>query len=57
MENEMETHSSILAWKIRWTEKPGGVQSMESQESDMTEPLNHHHQDIKIPIESLGSLG
>ena len=53
----METHSSILAWKIRWTEKPGGVQSMESQESDMTEPLNHHHQDIKIPVESLGSLG
>ena len=24
-------HSSILAWKIPWTEKPGGLQSMESQ--------------------------
>ena len=28
MEEEMATHSSILAWKIAWTEKPGGLQSM-----------------------------
>ena len=27
-EKEMETHSSILAWKIPWTEEPGGLQSM-----------------------------
>ena len=27
----MTTHSSILAWKIPWTEKPGSLQSMESQ--------------------------
>ena len=27
----MVTHSSILAWKIPWTEEPGGLQSMESQ--------------------------
>ena len=27
----MATHSSILAWKISWTEEPGGLQSMESQ--------------------------
>ena len=27
----MATHSSILAWEISWTEKPGGLQSMESQ--------------------------
>ena len=26
----MATHSSILAWKIPWTEEPGGLQSMES---------------------------
>ena len=26
---EMATHSSILAWEIPWTEKPGGLQSME----------------------------
>ena len=28
LEKEMETHSSILAWKIPWTEEPGGLQSM-----------------------------
>ena len=28
LEEEMATHSSILAWKIPWTEEPGGVQSM-----------------------------
>ena len=27
----MATHSSILAWKISWTEEPGGLQSMGSQ--------------------------
>ena len=27
LEEEMATHSSILAWKIPWTEKPGGLQS------------------------------
>ena len=31
LEKEMETHSSILAWKIPWTEEPGGLQSMGSQ--------------------------
>ena len=31
LEKEMATHSSILAWKIPWTEKPGGLQSMGSQ--------------------------
>ena len=30
-EEEMTTHSSILAWKIQWTEEPGGLQSMRSQ--------------------------
>ena len=28
LEKEMVTHSSILAWKISWTEEPGGLQSM-----------------------------
>ena len=31
VEKQMETHSSILAWKISWTEEPGGLQSMGSQ--------------------------
>ena len=30
-EKEIATHSSILAWRISWTEEPGGLQSMESQ--------------------------
>ena len=36
MEKEMSTHSSILAWRIQWTEESGRLQSMESQELDMT---------------------
>ena len=31
LEEEMATHSSILAWGIPWTEEPGGLQSMGSQ--------------------------
>ena len=31
LEKEMATQSSILAWRIPWTEEPGGLQSMESQ--------------------------
>ena len=31
LEKEMAMHSSILAWKISWTEEPGGLQSMGSQ--------------------------
>ena len=33
----MATHSSILAWRIPWTEEPGGLQPMGSQESGRTE--------------------
>ena len=36
LEKEMATHSSILAQRIPWTEEPGRLQSMGSQESDMT---------------------
>ena len=31
LEEEIATHSSILAWEIPWTEEPGGLQSMRSQ--------------------------
>ena len=31
LEKEMATHSSILGWETPWMEKPGGLQSMESQ--------------------------
>ena len=36
LEKEMAMHSSVLAWRIPWTEKPGGLESMGSQESDTT---------------------
>ena len=35
LEKKMATHSSIFAWGIPWTEEPGGLQSKESQRSDM----------------------
>ena len=31
LKKELATHSSILAWRIPWTEEPGGLQSMGSQ--------------------------
>ena len=38
LEKEMATHSSILAWKIPWTEEPGGLHiSWRCKESDTTE--------------------
>ena len=36
LEKEMATLSSILAWRIPWTEEPGGLQSMGSRELDTT---------------------
>ena len=36
LEKEMATHSTILAWRIPWTEGPGRLQSMVSQELDTT---------------------
>ena len=42
LEKEIATHSSILAWKIPWTEEPGRLQYSPwgSKESDMTEQLS-----------------
>ena len=44
LEKEIATHSSILAWRIPWTEEPGRLQTMESQELDMTYWLNDKDQ-------------
>ena len=41
LKEEVATYSTILAWRIPWTEEPGGLQSTGSQESDTTERLNH----------------
>ena len=44
LEKEMATHSSILAWRIPWTEEPGGLLFMGSQSTERlsvhTQPLN-----------------
>ena len=43
LEEEMATHSSILAWKIPWTEEPGGLYSQWGhKESDMTACTHMH---------------
>ena len=39
----MVTDSSILAWRIPWTEEPSRLQSMGSQSQDMTEVTAHTH--------------
>ena len=50
----MATCSSILAWKIPWTEKPGGLQSMGHKESEMTE--HTHSVTIRTPSSVLSKL-
>ena len=42
LEEEIATHSSILTWRIPWTEEPGGLQSVGHKESDTTEWLSMH---------------
>ena len=42
LENGMATHSSILAWRIPWTEEPGGLESIRSQR-DMTNTFASFH--------------
>ena len=42
LEKGMATHSSILAWKIPWTEEPNGLQSIESQSQTQLKQLSMH---------------
>ena len=39
LEKEMATHSNILAWRIAWTDKPGGLQSMGLQRVGQDTPV------------------
>ena len=39
----MATHSSILAWRIPWTEEPAGYSPWDCKEVDMTEAAEHAH--------------
>ena len=49
LEKEMATHSSILTWKIPWTEEPGRLESMGSQRVRR----NYEHTQTKAPLEYL----
>ena len=46
LEKELATHSSILAWRIPWTEEPVGYSLCGPKESDTTEQLKHIHTDV-----------
>ena len=50
LEMGMATHSSILAWRIPWTEEPGGYSPWGHKESDLTERLTPFLQMHKIYI-------
>ena len=43
LEKEMATHSCILAWRVPWTEEPGGLQSMGSQRVRHNRATWHQH--------------
>ena len=48
LEKEMATHSSILAWRIPWTEELGGLQFTGRKESDTTEQLHFLTREYEI---------
>ena len=53
LEEEMATHSSILASEIPWTEEPDGLQSMGSQELDTTWQLNNNRCFSRYELQTL----
>ena len=56
LENEMATHSNILAWKIPWTVEPGWLQSTGHKKLDTTEQLNNNNSCKVQGLEEQGSL-
>ena len=52
----MATHSSILAWKIPWTEETGGLRSIGHKESDTTEQRSRHIGLKEFKQRDLGSI-
>ena len=52
----MATHSSILARRIPWTEELGGLQSTDRKESDTTERLHFHFNDLILAGRLLGLI-
>ena len=59
LEKEIATHSSILAWKIPWLEKPGRFSPQSLEKSDMTKQLHlrmkNFHLLMKVFLLSMGS--
>ena len=51
LEEGMATHSSILTWRVPWTEEPGGLQSMGSQSRVRLKRLSMHSPSNTITIE------
>ena len=49
VQKKMVTHSSILAWKIPWTEKPGGLQPMGSRRIVHDRETEYAPESIKVP--------
>ena len=54
LEKEMATHSSILAWKIPWTEEPGGLQSMGVSPRECAYPAAFHH--LALPVSKVRAV-
>ena len=52
LEKEMATHSSILAWRISWTEEPGGLQSMGSQRVGHNSATKQQQQHVAVAVEA-----
>ena len=50
LEKEMVIHSSILAWRIPWTEEPGGLKSRGRKQLDKTEQLNNKNDNKTIEL-------
>ena len=61
LEKEMANHSCILAWKIPWTEEPGGLQSMGLQRAEHDWATNTHALVVQLlknlPATQVRSLG
>ena len=55
LEKEMSTHSRILAWRIPWIEKPGGLQSMETPcRQDFIVIQSYTFQKVEFPFKFSG---
>ena len=52
VEEEVATHSSILAWETPWTEESGGLQSMESKELGTTDQLSTVQHSCSLTLNS-----